>query len=312
MPNDPVINNIAGMAMQILHEAQGVRDISGAVPGDYETISPTAGASVQIANAETGKPFESFVVTLPQQERSGEGLPALDNLRIMPDYDKIVVQNGNAAPIDIILPDAFYGGVVDLIGKRAACDILRVRISPDATWTIAGGSALTTVFVAEDAMPAYSGRTANNRFSQGENYGGGFYSSYSTIPASRYALHADRDTSSRCWIYPAVEGVDTVEALKQWLTENEIYIYLRVLNPIESDIGNPIPYVIESNYTVSVSAGTAEITYSGIAPEETSDALASVPEQINRPEIPAIVEPETPAIIEPIAEEIKNQEDEEK
>ena len=38
MPNDPVINNIASMAMQILHEAQGVRDISGAVPGDYETI----------------------------------------------------------------------------------------------------------------------------------------------------------------------------------------------------------------------------------------------------------------------------------
>ena len=37
-----------------------------------------------------------------------------------------------------------------------------------------------------------------------------------------------------------------------------------------------------------------------------------VPEQINRPEIPAIVEPETPAIVEPIAEEIKNQEDEEK
>ena len=114
------------------------------------------------------------------------------------------------------------------------------------------------------------------------------------------------------WYYPAVEGVEDLETFIQWLTDNPKYIYLRVLNPIESDIGNPIPYVIESDYTVSVSAGTAEITYSGIAPEETNDALASAPEQINRPEIPAIVEPETPAIVEPIAEEVKNQEDEEK
>lgn len=317
MPNDPVINNIASMAMQILHEAQGVRDISGAVPGDYETISPTAGASVQIANAETGRPFDSFVVTLPPQERSGEGSPSPENLRILPVYEKIEVQNGNNAPIEIILPDDFYGGTVDLINKRAACDILRVRVPPDASWRIAGNtSGESVVFIADDALPSYTGKTANNRYAQGENCNPGFYSSYSNLPAGRCALYADQASSRRMWYYPAAEGVTDVETFVQWLTDNPKYIYLRVLNPIESDIGNPIPYVIESNYTVSVSAGTAEITYSGIAPEETSespgDVLASVPEEISRPEIPAIVEPETPAIVEPIAEEIKNQEDEEK
>lgn len=317
MPNDPVITNIAGMAMQILHEAQGVRDISGAVPGDYEIISPAADASVQIANAETGRPFESFVVTLPPQERSGEGTATPENPRIMPVYEKITVQNGEAAPIDIILPDAFYGGTVDLIGKRAVCDILRVRIPPDASWRVAGNtSGESIVFIADDVLPSYTGRTVNNRYAQGENCNPGFYSSYSTVPAGRCALYADQASSRRMWYYPAAEGVTDVETFVQWLRDNPKYIYLRVLNPIESDIGNPIPYVIESDYTVSVSAGTAEITYSGITPEETSespsDVLASAPEEISRPEIPEIVEPETPAIVEPIAEEIKNQEDEEK
>lgn len=302
MPNDPVISSISGMLMQILHEAQGVRDISGAVPGDYETLSPAAGASVQIVNAETGRPFESFVVTLPPQEQAGTGDPALDNVRIMPKYEKIIVQNGDAEPIEISLPDDFYGGVVDLIGRRASCDIRRVRIPPDADWAIAYGSGLTTVFVAQNGMPPYIGRTPDGRYTRGENFSGAFYLRAANVPASRYALYADRTSSNLCWIYPAVEGVDTVEALRQWLTENEIYIYLRVWNPIESDIGNPIPYVNEPNYTVSVSAGTAEITYSGIAPEGTSGGLGAGMASA----------PETPAIVEPTAEEIKNQEDEEK
>lgn len=309
MPNDPVITNIAGMAMQILHEAQGVRDISGAVPGDYETISPTAGASVRIVNAETGRPFESFVLTLPPQEQSGEGTATPENPRIMPVYEKIAVQNGDATPIDIILPDDFYGGVVDLISKRAACDILRVRVPPDASWKIVGNtSGESVVFAADDALPSYTGRVSNNRYARGENCDLVFRSSYSRVPAGSCSLYADQASSQWMWYYPAAEGVTDVETFVQWLIDNPKYIYLRVMNPIKSDIGNPIPYVIESNYTVSVSAGTAKITYSGIAPEEASnapgDALASAPEQISRPE--------TPAIVEPIAEEIKNQEDEEK
>ena len=307
MPNDPTINNIAGMAMQILHEAQGVRDISGAVMGDYETISPETGASVQIVNAQSGVPFEKLVNTLPMQEQEGTGTPAIDNVRKIPTYEKSILRNGTAAPFEVKLEN-FYTGEVDFIARQVKSTLIRVKIPADVDWRLEEGATFNFFIVDNAGVPPWI-RSTGTRFTAGENCQVMFVAGSQNLTAGRFGLYSATTYPSRIYYRPA-EGqeFEDADAFKAWLAENEFYIYYLLSTPEISSIETTIPYVLMPEYTVSADYGTLSIEYSGIAPEETSespgDASASMPEQITMPE--------TPAIIEPIAEEIKNQEDEEK
>lgn len=307
MSNDPVINNIAGMAMQILHEAQGVRDISGAMLGDYETISPEAGALVQIVNAQSGVPFKKLVNILPMQEQEGTGTPALDNVRKIPTYEKSILRNGTAAPYEVKLEN-FYAGEVDFIARQVKSTIIRVKIPADVDWRLQEGATFNFFIVDDSGLPNWVQSTAGNRFAAGENCQIGFVNASSNLLPGRFALFSAATYPARMYYRPAADQeFADVEAFKAWLTENEFYIYYLLETPVISPIATTIPYVLEPAYTISADYGTLSVEYSGIAPEETGDtdaALASAPEQISRPE--------TPAIVEPIAEKITNQEDEEK
>lgn len=311
MPNDPVITNIAGMAMQILHEAQGVRDISGAVLGDYETISPAAGASVQIVNAESGVPFKKLVNILPMKAQEGSGAPALDNVRKIPAYEKSILRNGNSAPFEVELEN-FYAGKVDFIARQVESTIVREKIPSDVNWVFNEGTNFNFFMVDNAGIPRWLRASSSGRFSTGENCQVVFAGSTADLLAGRFALFTGSANPQRMYYRPTAEQeFEDADAFKAWLSENDFYIYYALATPKIIPIKTTIPYVLRPEYTISADYGTLSIEYSGIAPEESAD-LASVPEQISRPEIPAIVEPETPAIVEPIAEEIKNQEDEEK
>ena len=308
MPNDPVINNIAGMAMQILHEAQGVRDISGAVPGDYETISPEAGASVQIVNARSGVPFKRLVNNLPMQEQEGSGTPATDNVRKIPAYDKAVLRNGDAAPYEVKLEN-FYAGEVDFIARQVKRTIIRAKIPADANWQLQTGSSFNFFVVHDSGLLPWAQTASDNRFVTGENCNIAFSNSSTVLSPGRFGLFTGSTNPTRMYYRPSEEQeFADVDAFKAWLAENDFYIYYLLSTPEISPIETTIPYVLEPEYAISTDYGTLTVEYSGIAAEETSggeDAgLASAPEQISRPE--------TPAIVEPIAAEIKNQEDEEK
>lgn len=308
MPNDPVINNIAGMTMQILHEAQGVRDISGAVMGDYETISPETGASVQIVNAQSGVPFKKLVNILPRQAQEGSGTPAPDNVRKIPMYDKAIIRNGNAVPLEVELEN-FYAGAADLIAKQVKSTIIRAKIPADAEWVLSAEGAFSYFIANNTGLPIWN-KATGERFVVGENCQAIFVGGSSQLVEGGFGLYtAGGNTSNRLYYrLNASQNFENVDAFKAWLTENEFYIYYTLQTPVISSIETTIPYVLASEYTISADYGTLSVEYSGIAPEETNnalgDGLSSVPEQISTPE--------TPAIIEPIAEEIKNQEDEEK
>ena len=316
MPNDPVINNVAGMVMQILHEAQGVRDISGAVLGDYETISPEAGASVQIVNAESGVPFKKLVNILPRQAQDGSGTPAPDNVRKIPTYDKAIIRNGNAEPFEVKLEN-FYAGEVDFVAKRVKSTIIRVKIPADVEWVLSAEGSFSYFIANNTNLPIWI-KTTGGRWAVGENCMVNFVSGSTQLLEGCFGLYtAGGSTSNRIYYrLGASQDFENADAFKAWLAENEFYIYYALQTPEISPVETTILYVLMPEYTISADYGTLTIEYSGIAPEETNnapgDGLASVPERISRPEIPAIVEPETPAIVEPIAEEIKNQEDEEK
>lgn len=307
MPNDPVITNIAGMAMQILHEAQGVRDISGAVMGDYETISPETGASVQLVNAQRGVPFKKLVNILPMQAQEGTGTPALDNVRKIPMYEKSILRNGTSVPYEVKLEN-FYAGEVDFIARQVKSTIIRVKIPADVDWRLEEGSTFNFFIVDNAGVPPWI-RSTGMRFSAGENCQVMFVAGSTNLTAGRFGLYGASTYPSRIYYRPSEEQEFTdVDAFKAWLAENDFYIYYLLADPEISPIETTIPYVLEPEYTISADYGTLSVEYSGIAPEETSGGLgaglAPVPEQISRPE--------TPAIVEPIAEEIKNQEDEEK
>lgn len=308
MPNDPVINNIASMAMQILHEAQGARDISGAVPGDYETLSPVAGASVQIVNAQSRVPFKKLVNILPMKAQEGSGTPALDNVRKIPAYEKSILRNGNSDPFEVELEN-FYAGKVDFTARQVESAIIRVRIPADVDWQLRAGTSFNYFIVNDAGIPRWLRGSSSGRFATGENCQIVFAGSTADLLAGGFALSTVTATPQKMYYRPAAEQeFEDADAFKAWLTENDFYIYYALVTPKIIPIKTTIPYVLRPEYTISADYGTLSVEYSGIAPEGTSGGLGAgwvpAPEQIIRPE--------TPAIVEPIAEEIKNQEDEEK
>jgi len=306
MPNDPVINNIASMAMQILHEAQGVRDISGANAADYEQISPQTAASIRISNARQGVPFLSLINNLPQASQTGTGTPALDNVRPLNQYTKSVIHNSDGLmPIEVNLPDGVYGGNVDYINRKIVLDIVRVQLPSDGEW-VTLGTVQPKYYIMDGGIIDYV--KSGNKVLIGENCRAE-WGSASNLSENTVVLYGSAGHAGRVYYQaPESAGIASADDLRTWLANNPIYIYVRAVNPITIPFDATIPYVLLPEYTISAEIGTLTVKYSGIATEGTSGGLgaglAPAPEQIN--------EPETPAIVEPIAEEIKNQEDEEK
>ncbi len=307
MPNDPVINSVAGMVMQIMHEARGMRDISGANVADYEQISPTTAASIRISNARSGVPFLSLINNLPRASQSGAGTPSLDNVRPLNQYTKSVIHNSDGLmPIEVNLPDGVYGGKVNYINREIVLDIVRVQLPSDGNWVKLQGSSFTKYYITEGGIIEYARGT--NKVLIGENCTVGWGAS-SDLSENTVVLYQSQGYPGRVYYQaPESAGIASVDDFKTWLADNPIYIYVRAVNPITIPFDVPIPYVLLPEYTISAEIGTLTVKYSGIASEGTSGGLgaglAPAPEQIN--------EPETPAIVESIAEEITNQEDEEK
>lgn len=257
------LHNVTASIQQLTYQAQGVQDITGANVADYEQISPDAASSVTLFNARKDVPFLSLVNNLPPVQ-TGDGTPALDNVRPLTPYTKSIVNNGQDAPIEVILPDDFYGGEVNFINRQLKSDIIMVQIKSAFEWTNQDADAGT--YYANEAVPDYL-VNASTRYITGKNVKTGYVSASSAVASGMVALHTAG--SRRVYIRPDPSwDISSIGDLKTWLDNNPIYIYYRVAEPLVQSIDITIPYVQDSNYVVSVESGTLTVKYQGIAPDE--------------------------------------------
>lgn len=258
------LHNVTESVMQLTRQAQGVQDITGANVSDYEQISPDAAASVTLYNARQNVPFLVLVNTLPPVQ-PGTGTPSLANVRPLTKYTRSVIINGDAGEYSVVLPDDFYGGEVDFIGKQLKSDIIRVRIESNFNWTDQG--VVEGVYLAADTQIPEFSIDAANRYVSGENIYSRFVSASANLTDGTLGLFSSG--YGRIFIRPDPSwNIASIDDLKTWLDNNPIYIYYRVAAPVGQPIDTTIPYVQDSNYTVSAESGTLTVKYQGIAPDE--------------------------------------------
>ncbi len=259
------LHNVTESVQQLTYQAQGVQDITGANVADYEEISPDAAASVTLVNARKDVPFLALVNTLPPVQ-DGEGTPALDNVRELIPYAKSVIHNGSdAQPIEVVLPDAMYGGYVDYIGKRSVSDIIRVRV-PSEGWL--STSTPGVYYISADAIPYYE-KDESKRYAVGENVDVKWVGNSTSAIEGAVSLFSVEGSPGRIYYKPFDDaGIDSSDALKAWLNENHLYIYYRAVNAVITPIETTTPYVLDSSYSVSAEYGTLTVKYQGIAPDE--------------------------------------------
>lgn len=264
------LHNVTESVQRLTWQAQGVQDITGANVSDYEQISPDAGASVTLVNARQDVPFLELVNTLPPVQ-DGEGTPSLDNVRVLIPYTKSIIRNGSdAQPIEVDLPAAMYGGYVDYINKQIVIDIIRVRIPANKDWRITSETTPHVYFVSSGAIPNYD-NVAASRYAAGENCPV-IWGTAPNAGAGDVVLFGGSMTpqiEGRVYYYPPESAeIESVDDLKAFLAENPLYIYYRAKTPSVIPFDTFIPYVLDSNYSISADSGTLTVKYQGIAPDE--------------------------------------------
>lgn len=315
MPNDPLINNIAGMAMQILHEAQGVRDISGLHAGDSveSTAEPASGSDeIAISNGISESLLKSLICEYPILQ-DGTRDPSIENVRdiILHDEDKItqIAENYKREIFpEFNLISGTYNAISGEVEERWGIIELGT-IFDSLSAELAGTSGhvlrmqLPTNLIQEYSIDA----RAASRGVRGINaIVSGFVSSFSSVANNRIAIYAGASSERAGTFYYRNDSLDGLEALSEFVRTNNLRFAYR-LHDFRISSADKAQFYIQSGNNIfsSENGKVAEIKYSAFpAPEIPGNAAASAPEQISRPEVPAIVEP--------IAEEIKNQEDEEK
>lgn len=315
MPNDPVINNIAGMAMQILHEAQGVRDISGLHSGDAveSTAEPDPGSNeIIISNGIPESLLKSLICEYPILQ-DGTGDPSIENAQdiIFHDGDKIT-QIADNYKREILPKFNLISGTYNAISGEVEehWGIIELgTIFDSLSAELAGTSGhILRMLLPTTLVQAYSidARSASRDVRSINAIVAGFVSSYASVANERLAIYATSTSERSGTIYYRNDSLDGLEALSEFVKTNNLRFAYRLYNFRISSADKAQFYIKSGNNVFSSENGeVAEIKYFAFpAPKSSGDELASAPEQISRPE--------TPAIIEPIAEEIKNQEDEEK
>lgn len=253
------LHNVTASIQQLTYQAQGVQDITGANVADYEQISPEASTSVTLVNARTDVPYLALINILPPVQ-DGEGEPGFENERPLTPYTKSIVSVGDAV-YETVLPENFYGGSVDLVKRQIVLDIVKIRITYTGSW-IESGTAGT--FYTTSGIPAYVSNV-DNRYAAGENVPVVFGSA-ANIPNATAGLYPQQ---TRLYYRPDSElEITTVDALKTWLEENPLYLYIRVSNPVIIPTDNTIPYVQKADEAITCEDGTLTIKYQGIAPDE--------------------------------------------
>lgn len=262
------LHNVTASIQQLTCQAQGVQDITGANVADYEEISPDAASSVTLSNARPGVPYVSVINNLPHLDQSGEGDPALDNPRPLQKYGKIHIYNGDESPLEIDL-DGFYEGYVDIVNGVAYEKIIRWRV-PVTGYTV--DTAMSDVFVCTTGIPEYIMAPAIDRYIIGENFPVivGTRTSMGvideTFPINTIGIFAA--TSGTRTLYIRLLEGSTVDDVQNFLSQNEIYLYFRLINPITAPIQKNVIYVQSPYDTISAEYGTLTIKYQGIAPDE--------------------------------------------